>query len=39
MTLRQVVEWYSTHLEDHVREIQSVRAAYKEYRAQHPVTP
>lgn len=34
MTLRAVVEWYASHLEDHVREIQNVRAAFKEFRAQ-----
>jgi hypothetical protein len=40
MTLHQVVEWFATHLEDHVREIQAVRAAYKEFRAaQQPATP
>jgi len=33
MTLRQVVEWFATHLEGHVREIQEVRAAYREHRA------
>jgi hypothetical protein len=38
MTLRQVVEWYALHLEDHVREIQSVRAAYRDHRARQAVT-
>lgn len=33
MTLRQVIEWYASHLEDHVREIQSVRIAYRDHRA------
>jgi len=33
MSLRAVVEWFTAHLEDHVREIQAVRAAYKELRA------
>ena len=33
MTLRQVVEWFATHLEGHVREIQQVRAGYREHRA------
>jgi hypothetical protein len=32
MTLRQVVEWFNTHTEGHVSEIQSIRAAYKEHR-------
>ncbi|MEO8097696.1 MAG: DinB family protein [Acidobacteriota bacterium] len=32
MTLRQVTNWYAMHLEDHVREIQAVRALYKEFR-------
>ena len=34
MSLFQVVEWFTTHLESHVGEIQSIRAAYKEFRAQ-----
>lgn len=34
VTLHQVVESSATHLEDHVREIQQIRAAYKEFRAQ-----
>lgn len=34
MSLRAVVEWYAAHLEDHVRDIQAVRAAFKEFRAQ-----
>jgi hypothetical protein len=38
MTLRQVVEWYASHLEGHVREIQSVRAAYRDHRARQAVT-
>ena len=38
MTLHQAVEWFATHLEDHVREIQAVRAAYKEHRAQELAT-
>lgn len=33
MTLRATVEWFTAHLEDHVREMQAVRAAYKEHRA------
>lgn len=33
MTLRSAVEWFTEHLEDHVREMQAVRAAYKEFRA------
>lgn len=33
MTLRATVEWSAAHLEDHVREMQAIRAAYKEYRA------
>ncbi len=37
MTLRQVVEWYASHLEEHVREIQSVRAAYRDHRAKQAV--
>lgn len=33
MTLRSVIEWFTGHLEDHVREMQAIRAAYKEFRA------
>jgi hypothetical protein len=33
MSLRAAVEWFTAHLEDHVRDIQTVRAAYKEFRA------
>ncbi len=33
VTLREVVEFFATHTEDHVCEIQAVRAAYKEHRA------
>jgi hypothetical protein len=33
MTLRAAVEWFATHLEDQVREIQAVRAVYKKHRA------
>ena len=33
VTLWQTVEWFATHLEEHVREIQAVRAVYKEFRA------
>ena len=33
MSLRQVVAWYAQHLEDHVREIQSARMAFKESKA------
>jgi|SRR5579862_7985709 len=33
-TLRRVVEQYAANLEDQVREIQAVRAAYREHRAQ-----
>ena len=33
MTLRALVEWFAAHLEEHVMEIQAVRAAYKEFRA------
>lgn len=33
MTLRSAVEWFTEHLEDHVREMQAVRIAYKEHRA------
>lgn len=33
MTLRASVEWFATHLEEHVMEIQAIRAAYKEFRA------
>jgi hypothetical protein len=32
-TLQQTVEWFAGHTEDHVREIQAVRAVYKDYRA------
>ncbi len=32
-TLRASVEWFAEHLEEHVREIQAVRAVYKEFRA------
>ena len=32
-TLRKTVEWFATHTEDHVREIQAVRAVYKDFRA------
>ena len=32
MSVRQVVAWYTLHLEDHVREIREVRAAFKEHR-------
>ncbi len=38
MSLQQVVAWYAMHLEDHVREIQAVRAAYREHKASHPST-
>ncbi len=33
MTLLATVEWFTAHLEEHVRDIQAVRAAYKEFRA------
>jgi hypothetical protein len=33
MTLRAAVEWFASHLEEQVREIQAVRAVYKEFRA------
>lgn len=33
VTLRQVLEWSVTHTEDGVRQIQAVRAAFKEHRA------
>jgi hypothetical protein len=33
MTLRQLVESAAQHLEAHVREIQTIRAAYREHRA------
>jgi hypothetical protein len=33
LSLRQMVEGGAKHLEDHVREIQGIRAAYREYRA------
>lgn len=33
VTLRSTVEWFATHLEDQVREMQAVRAVYKDYRA------
>jgi hypothetical protein len=33
MTLRATVEWFATHLEEHVMKIQAIRAAYKEFRA------
>lgn len=33
MSLRQVVDWYAQHLEGHVTEIRSTRAAYREQRA------
>lgn len=33
MMLRQVLDWFASHTEDHVREIQAVRAVYKEFRA------
>jgi hypothetical protein len=33
LTLRRLVEWNAEHLEGHVREIQTVRAAYREHRA------
>jgi len=32
-TLGASVEWFASHLEDHVREIQAIRAVYKEFRA------
>jgi len=32
-TGRAVVEWFTAHLEEHVRDIQAIRAAYKEFRA------
>ena len=32
-TLRASVEWFAEHLEEHVREIQAMRAVYKEFRA------
>ncbi|MGH9591928.1 MAG: DinB family protein, partial [Bryobacteraceae bacterium] len=38
MTLRQLVEWHASHLEDHVRKIQSARAAYRDHRARQAVT-
>jgi len=33
LTLRQLVEGGAKHLEEHVREIQTIRAAYREHRA------
>src|SRR5579871_1767727 len=36
MSLQQVVAWYAQHLEDHVREIQAARAAYRQHRVSHP---
>jgi hypothetical protein len=33
VTLRQLVEGAAKHLEDHVREIQTIRVAYREHRA------
>ena len=33
LTLRQLVELGAAHLEEHVREIQTIRAAYREHRA------
>jgi hypothetical protein len=33
VTLRASVEWFATHLEEHVMEMQAIRAAYKEFRA------
>ena len=33
MTLRASVEWFAAHLEEHVMEMQAIRAAYKEFRA------
>jgi hypothetical protein len=33
LTLRQLVEGGAMHLEEHVREIQAIRAAYREHRA------
>jgi hypothetical protein len=33
MTLRAAVEWFAAHVEEQVREIQAVRAVYKEHRA------
>ena len=33
LSLRQAVAFFATHLEDHVREIQAVRAVYKDHRA------
>lgn len=43
MTLLQVIEWFASHLEGHVREIQEVRAAYRQHRAKQaaatPVQP
>ena len=33
MSLLQTVEFFASHLEGHVHEIQAVRAVYKEYRA------
>jgi hypothetical protein len=32
-TQRASVEWFADHLEGHVREIQAIRAVYKEFRA------
>jgi hypothetical protein len=33
VTLRQLVEWNAGHLEGHVRDMQGIRAAYREHRA------
>ena len=33
MTLRASVEWFAAHLEEHVMEMQAIRAVYKEFRA------
>lgn len=40
VTLRGLVQWNAQHLEDHVRDIQRIRAAYREHRraAQQPAT-
>src|SRR4051812_3983536 len=37
MSLHQVVVWYAQHLEDHVREIQKIRAIYRESKAKQAV--
>jgi hypothetical protein len=37
-TLRASVEWFAEHLEEHVREIQAIRAVYKEFRAKELAT-